>query len=108
MDIWFLPCSETPFLNRNHPVFLAIKDRVVDFDEGRVRLEHFGWVTPQACCKHRVEAEEELFHHYEQLWLDRGKVHVRKSNSLESFCLHKGLARLSLPCVSLNEILTED
>lgn len=92
-NVWFLPCNETPFLNRNHPVFLAIKDRVVDCDEGRVRLAHFGWVIPGACCKTKDIAEEELFHHYETLWLDRGLTTVKHRSTLEAYYRHSGLPR---------------
>lgn len=98
-NVWFLPCSETPFLNRNHPVFLAIKDRVVDCDEGRIQLAHFGWVTPGACCKTRTEAEEELFHHYETLWLDRGLTKVKSRSTLNDYLCHADRHKLKIPLV---------
>lgn len=107
-DVWYLPCNETPFLNRNHPVFLAIKDRVVDCDEGRIRLKNFGWVTPQACCKTASEAEEELFHHYETLWLDRGIITVKERSSLRDFYRHRGQPAPHLPWFDLRGVLYEE
>jgi hypothetical protein len=106
-ELWYLPCSDTPFLNRNHPVFLAIKDRVVDVDEGQIRLRHFGWVSPFACCKQLWDAELQLFHHYETLWIDRGLTKV-KPCTLFDFCNHRGLPKQNLPWFDLHRILSDD
>jgi len=107
-DVWYLPCNETPFLNRNHPVFLAIKDRIVDCDEGRIRLKHFGWVTPSACCKTQSEAEEELFHQYETMWLDKGKMQVRSRSTLSAYYRHLGQPQTPLPWFDLTNVLYDD
>ena len=107
-EVWFLPCNETPFLNRNHPIFLAIRDKIVDCDEGRIRLKNFGWVRPQSCYKHRAEAEEELFHHYEDNWLDLGQVKVKSRSTLRDYYRHSGKDEVSLPWFDLHSILYED
>ena len=106
-DVWFLPGHETPFLNRTHPVFLAIKDRVVDYEEGRIRLQHFGWVSPASCCKNRTEAEEELFHLYEECWLDKGILKPPRS-TLQSYYQHCGRVLPTLPWFDLHNLLSED
>ncbi len=104
-EVWYLPCNDTPFLNRHHPVFLAIKDQVVDVGEGKIKLAHFGWVTPASCCKTREVAEEELFSHYEMGWLDFGMTAFKKRSQLTAFCNHRHLNNLNLPWFDLWSIL---
>lgn len=104
--LWFLPCNETPFLNRNHPVFLAIKDRVVACDEGRILLEKIGWVNPASCVKTRSEAEEQLYFHMEALWIDRGDWPERR-NTLNDYIEHQGCKPFVLPWFDLHSLLYE-
>lgn len=106
--VWFLPCNDTPFLNRNHPVFLAIRDRAVDVTEGRIRLEHFGWVTAESCRKYKTEAEEALFHKYEVLWIDHGLTKVATRSTLDAYCRHSGKSSVQLFWFDLTTVLCED
>jgi hypothetical protein len=107
MNVWFLPCNETPFLNRDHPVFLAIRDRVLGCDDYRILLEHFGWVTYHSCFKTKEEAQEELFHKYEVYWLDQGLPLVAKRSTLFGYFKHLGKPEVMLPWFDLDSVLRD-
>lgn len=107
MNVWFLPCNETPFPNRNHPVFLAIKDRVIGCDDFRIYLEHFGWVTFHSCFISKEEAEEELFHKYEIFWIDHGLVQVVRRSTLFDYFRHMERPEVLLPWFDLDNVLRD-
>ena len=107
MNVWYLPCNETPFLNRNHPVFLAIKDRVIACDDFRICLQHFGWVTFHSCYKSKEEASEQLFFKYENYWVDHGLQVVKKRSTLFDYFGHLHKPEVMLPWFDLTSVLKE-
>lgn len=106
-NLWFLPCNETPFPNRNHPVFLAIKDGVIAIDENRICFSHLGWVTPDSCCRTHGEAEEQLFFQFEKFWIDKGFDKVTTPNTLEDYFQHSKLNYSNLPWFNINSLFRE-